>query len=590
MVFRSVILSVIASAVALAAAAQPVRVTSETADAALTRQITDELPSASAPETVFEARRQAKRAAERIEDYLNSQGYFAAEISHAVEAGPPITPMIKVEPGPKFDLAGVELEIESTTLTEFERGQLHTALTLKTGDPAIPQRILAQEAGLLTVLRSFGFGEAKALPRTLIGDREAGTLGIVFRFEAGPRLRFGDVIYPDGTRTRRDYLDRLIPFEEGDVFSPKSLAEYNRRLNASRSYTLSSAQLTGASDETVTEGEQVRDVIVTLNERQRYTFTAGASFSTSEGAGLTSGLTRRNATRRGDTLTGRLTLAQQTRGLAVDWRIPNVLAYNRSLAISGEATREETDAFDRDALTLLSVLEVKQSEHLTYALGAGSEFTREIDADSQANQTGERDLQIVSVSAAARLDYADSPLDPTRGWRADVRAEPAIAVGDRASQFFTLDGQVSAYTPLMDRKLIAAARLRSAFVYGAQIDDLPVSRRFFAGGGGSARGFEYQSVGPKNVDGNPTGGRGLLETSGELRWRGTRNLGYVAFVDAATVSTSEAPRFDDLRYSAGIGVRYKTVAGPIRFDIATPLDRQSGEDPIQIYVSLGQAF
>lgn len=584
MLNRVLVLAIALSVVASPATGEPVHIISDTGRESLIEAVRGEIVAGDAPETVFEARRQARRAAERAEAYLNSRGYFAAEVSHAVEAGPPIRPMLKVEPGPLFRLAEVQVDLAASDLATENETKLQQVLTLKQGDIALPSAIVAQEAGLLAALKSFGYGEAAVQARDVLGDRDAGTLDVTFRFNPGPRLRFGEVIFAEDVRTRRDYLDRLVPFESGELFTPEGLSTFNRRLGATRTYSVSSARLSETPRRVTSEGDEVRDVIVTLVERPRYTLSAGASVSTSEGPGVTTSLTRRNASRRGDTLTGSLTVAAQQRTFGVDWRIPNITAYDRTLALSADATREETDAFDREALTLDGVFEVRQSPRLTWALGVGSEFTREDDA------LGQRDLQILSASAGARLDHSDDPLDPTQGWRADVRAEPALAIGDRESQFFTLNGQVSAYQPLLSDRLVAAGRVRNAFVYGASIDDLPVSRRFFAGGGGSARGFAYQSVGPKDGDGAPIGGRGLLEFSGELRWRGRGNLGYVGFVDGATVSASEAPRFDDLRYSAGLGVRYKTVVGPIRFDLAVPLDKQPGDDPVQIYVSLGQAF
>jgi translocation and assembly module TamA len=332
-------------------------------------------------------------------------------------------------------------------------------------------------------------------------------------------------------------------------------------------------------------GDEIRNVQVEIEERDRYTLTSGTSFSTSEGPGLTASLTRRNATRRGDTLTGAMTLATLERAFEVDWRIPDVTAFDRTLVLSADIGREETDAFDKEAISLSGAFEVRASRRLTYTLGAASEVTREEDAFEQ------RDQQILSTSLGVRLDYANDPLDATKGWRIDARGEPGIVIGDREAQYLSLNGQISAYQPLdREQHFVIATRLRSGFVYGAALSDLPVSRRFFAGGGGSARGFEFQSVGPRDDEGVPTGGRGLMEVSGELRWRRDGPLGFVAFLDGASVTENEGVSLSDVRYSAGLGVRYDTVMGPLRFDIATPLDPRDGDAPIQLYVSVGQAF
>ena len=82
----------------------------------------------------------------------------------------------------------------------------------------------------------------------------------------------------------------------------------------------------------------------------------------------------------------------------------------------------------------------------------------------------------------------------------------------------------------------------------------------------------------------------MFEFSGELRWRRDRPLGFVAFVDGSTVSADQGINFGDLKYSAGLGLRYDTIIGPIRFDVAAPVDPAPGDDPVQLYVSIGQAF
>ena len=567
------------------AAAETVRVSSETASDRLLRQIEKQLDDQAAAETEFEARRQARRAAERIESYLNSKAYFAPDISYAIEPGEAPVPLVNVEPGVRFKIAAIETDLGDAVLSEAAAEAHSNVLILKPGEIAEPTEVIAQEAGLVAALRVSGYAEARALERQTLGDQEAGTLDLVYRIDPGPRIVLGEVIYPSNTRTRRAYLDRLIPFEAGVVYEPNLLSTFSRRLNATRQYSLASVQIDDTAQTVLPNGDEVRNVLVQLEERPRYTVTSGTSFSTSEGPGFTGSLTRRNATRRGDTITATATVATLERALGVDWRIPNFMAFDRTLVLSAEGGREETDAFDRESLTLSGTYEIRASRKRSFTLGAGSEFTREEDAFEQ------RDQQVLSTFLGARFDFADDPLDATKGWRVDARAEPGIVIGDREAQYFSLNSQLSAYQKLdQEAHFVLASRIRSGFVFGAALDELPVSRRFFAGGGGSARGFEYQSVGPRAADGTPTGGKGLLEVSGELRWRRDGPLGYVAFVDGASVVANESASFNDVRYSAGIGVRYDTLVGPIRFDIATPLDPRDSDDPVQIYVSIGQAF
>ncbi len=584
-VIKPWLIAFVAVTLSTCSAANAQRIESSSPDAALLSDLRAELAFSEQPSTVFEARRAARKAAQQGEDYLNSLGYFAAEVSYAVEPGETPNVALRIEPGPLFTFAVISVDTGGQALPLDAQEATNLVRVNEVGDKAIPKSIVAEEAGLLAALKSVGYSDARILERLVIGDREAGTIDLTYRLDPGPRVQLGRVIYVSNARTRRVFLDRLIPFEEGDIYTPQALATFNRRLNATRNYSFVSVQLSDEPTSVVDGGVEVRDVLVQLEDRDRYTLSTGASFSTTEGPGLTAGITRRNATRRGDTLSATMTLATLERTINVDWRIPNITALDRTLALSAEAGREETDAFDREAVTVSGAFEVRSSEHLTYVLGLGSEFTREEDAFEQ------RDQQILSTSLGLRLDYANDPLDATEGWRVDARAEPGIVIGDREAQYLSLNGQVSAYQALdKNQRLVVANRLRSGFIFGAALSDLPVSRRFFAGGGGSARGFEYQSVGPQDALGVPTGGRGLLEVSSELRWRREGPLGFVVFLDGASVSADQGIQFEDVRYSAGLGVRYDTLVGPIRFDIATPIDPDDGEDPLQFYVSIGQSF
>ncbi|MEO0608414.1 MAG: BamA/TamA family outer membrane protein [Pseudomonadota bacterium] len=582
---RSLLMAITLCALTLGSAAQGLRVTSDTARADLLEDVQRELAPGIVPSTQFEARRQARQAARKAKDYLNTKGYFSPEIAYAVDPGPPVQANVKIEPGPRYVFNEISVQTGNVALSETARRAIDTVRGLQSGDVALPQAILSEEAGLLAALRQAGYAEAQASERRLLGDRDAGTLDLTYRLMPGPRIRFGQVVFSENSRTRRSALARLVPFQAGDLYTPQALAVLNQRLNGTRMYRFVTVQLADQATGMNREGDEVRDVIVSLEDQNRYTLTGGTSFSTSEGPGLTAGLTRRNASRRGDTLSAGMTLATLERAFTVDWRIPNVTAFDRTLVLSSEIGREETDAFDREAITVSGAFDVRHSKHLSYTLGAASEFTREEDAFEQ------RDQQILSTSLGGRLDYADDPLDATRGWRVDTRVEPGVVIGDRAAQYVSLNGQISAYQSLDESsRFVAATRVRSGFVFGAALSDLPVSRRFFAGGGGSARGFEYQSVGPREADGTPTGGRGLLEVSSELRWRRDKPLGFVVFLDGASVSADQGVEVSDMRYSAGLGVRYDTLVGPIRFDLATPIDPDDGDDPVQVYVSIGQAF
>ena len=134
-----------------------------------------------------------------------------------------------------------------------------------------------------------------------------------------------------------------------------------------------------------------------------------------------------------------------------------------------------------------------------------------------------------------------------------------------------------------------AGRIRIGSIAGASLEDIAPSRRFYSGGGGSVRGYGYQDLGPRDAKNDPIGGRSLAEFALEARIRFGK-FGVVPFFDGGRLSTQSMPRFDHFQFGTGLGLRYYSTFGPIRIDVGTPLNRQKGDNPVAIQVSLGQAF
>ena len=200
---------------------------------------------------------------------------------------------------------------------------------------------------------------------------------------------------------------------------------------------------------------------------------------------------------------------------------------------------------------------------------------------------------IGAVPLFAQLDTSDSLLDPTKGFRAGLRLSPEVSRTNKMQSYYLraqFDG--STYQRVTD-KVVVAGRLRLGTIVGADLANIAPSRRLYSGGGGSVRGYGYQRIGPRDASGNPTGGRSLVEGAVEARIQTgffDGALSVVPFLDAGSVSQSVTPDLGTVRFGAGVGVRYNTGFGPLRFDIATPINPAPGDSRIAVYVSLGQAF
>ena len=200
---------------------------------------------------------------------------------------------------------------------------------------------------------------------------------------------------------------------------------------------------------------------------------------------------------------------------------------------------------------------------------------------------------VLGLPLRGAVDTSDNLLDPTRGFRAALRVSPEFSLsGGRKVGYARVQADASVYLPL-GKAAVIAARARLGSIAGAEIGDIAPSRRFYAGGGGSVRGFAFQEIGPRDAQGLPSGGRSLSEFSLEARVKTGLfggGLSLVPFVDAGSADVESSPHFRDLRLGAGLGLRYQTGFGPIRIDVATPIGRRTGESPVAVYVSLGQAF
>ena len=220
---------------------------------------------------------------------------------------------------------------------------------------------------------------------------------------------------------------------------------------------------------------------------------------------------------------------------------------------------------------------------------ATDERNRIVDGVARPRQT----YFVGSVFGRATIDTSDSLLDPTRGFRVTGFLAPETS-RTQGEQYYYLRNRVdAAYYQSVGERTVLAARLAFAGIQGADLIGIAPSRRLYAGGGGSVRGYGYQAIGPKNEFMEPIGGRSLVEASFEARI-GTGffdgAVSVVPFFDLGSVSTSTTPDFGEIKMGAGVGLRYATGFGPIRVDVGVPLNPEPEDSPVAVYVSLGQAF
>lgn len=545
-----------------------------------------------APSNRFEARRRARGALEAAEALLRSEGYYQPELEDVVEGEEAPVAVVNINPGRRFELAEVQVLWAETPPDPVTGTEVTGEIGLTPGQAGRAGDIISAEGRLIAGLTRRGYADAAAQPRRVVVDHATFTVQPSFRIAAGPLVRLDGARLETRGPTNPDWITGLAPWAEGEVYDPEDVAELERRLLETGVYDGVGVAL-APTDQTNADGN--RPIIVTLTDRPRRILEAGATFSTAEGSGVDLLWTWHNRFGRADTLVWQARAANVDSRLGVALSLPHWRRPGETLRLAGALLNEDTDAYRRTAVALSADLQQRlgKTSWVSYGVGldAGKYDENRFDPLTRMPINFDRDLLILTARGGAYLDRSNDPLDPTTGWRLSVSAQPTAVTGEDTAMFLRTEVQATGYLPLQDgAKTVLAGRVRIGSIIGGEELTVPSDRLFYSGGGGSVRGFEYQGVGPRLPDNTPRGGLSLFETSIEVRRDLWRSFQAVAFVDAGAIGFQETPNFNNLRYGAGIGLRYRLPFGPIRGDIAFPLDRRDGDADFQIYVSIGQAF
>jgi translocation and assembly module TamA len=534
---------------------------------------------------------------ELMQRILASEGYYDAVVDTRIDRGAreegqerqrrSITAVIDVKPGKRYTLADIIIDADPTIPPNL----IADNFPLSVGEPIVAQRIQGAEAAIALKLPEEGYPFAKVGQRDILLDGATGDGVYTLPVDIGKRSRFGGIETTGDLAFDAEHVEVLARFKRGDLYDSRMVDDLRQALVATGLFATVAAEPQPTGESAGDDTEYVT-MLVTQQAGPPRTIAASAGYGTGEGIRLEGSWTHRNLLPPEGALTFRGVLGTQEQGIGATLRRSNAGRRDRTLELVTEVTRSTYDAFN--AITGRVGARVSYDstpiwqKKFTYAYGVELIATREDDYDFA---TGERSYDfytILGLTGQVGMDRTDSLLDPTKGFRITSLIQPEGSLAGRFSPYARLRTDISGYYPVTD-SIVLAGRLRFGSILGAARERLAPSRRFYAGGGGSVRGFGFQELGPKDPNNDPIGGRSVNEAAFEARYR-FGNFGVVGFVDAGQVYRSSAPTFQNLRFGAGIGARYYTNFGPMRFDIATPIGRKPGEARVSVYVSIGQAF
>ncbi len=571
--------SLIAAAPALARS--PVHV--EVADEEVGDAIADLLPEREAPTSLFEAERVAEEAAARAAVWLRSEGYYAAEVAPDARENPPAA-TITIAPGPRFRFTAPALGYDGPAPDEEAQASALQALNgLHEGAPARAASVLEAEAAALGALQHAGYADAVSGERRVVVDHAAESVAVELSFSVGAHARLGALHLEPAGLFRQGFIDSIRNWSPGDPYQPDALTRLRRDLAATGAVSRVATRLAPA------DATGARDVVLEVEAAPRNAYELGFGYSSTDGFGVEAEWTRRNFTGRADALSVSTTLGEIRQDLTLALTRPHAAGLGHTANFGASLQHEENDAFTRQGVSLFASVDASTR------LRVGKSYGASLSADRFDNvASGVTDALALSTFADLRNDTTGFSLDPRDGSIFELRLEPTISTGDAALAFLRMTAEARVFESFAeDDTLTLAARLGAGWLepLAGSADDAPPDRRFYAGGGGSVRGYAYHSIYPRERDalGLAPGGDGMVEASLEARWRFHERWGAAFFVDGGTA-------FDDwsdagaLSWGAGLGVRYDLGFAPLRVDFAFPLDNDRAQSDGALYISIGQAF
>lgn len=524
-------------------------------------------------------------------DILNGQGFYDATVNIRAEVATvpdePSTVVLTVAPGRRYYLGEIMLAAPVVQPTDL----ISKNFVPKTGDPIVGDIILASEANIAVVLPQNGYPFATTGQRDILLDGETGIGDYTLPIDTGARSYFGAVRTEGTPAFDAEHVGILRRFKQGDLYDSRKVDDLRAALVATGLLSTVSVEPV-KSTEVAPDGTPYADLLVRQEAGPARTLAASAGYGTGQGFRAEASWTHRNLFPPEGALSVAGVLGTQEQSAGITFSRANAGRRDRNVDLSLSAIHSNYDAFEAFTGKLAGSISYVSTpiwqKKFTYAYGFELLGTSE---DGFDFTKGLRDRELYSILALpgqVGFDTSDDLLNPTKGFRLNLRVSPEASLGS-GTQIYArvlLDG--STYYQVKDN-IVMAGRLRLGSIAGIERGNLAPSRRYYGGGGGSVRGYGYQKLGPRDPNNDPIGGRSVNEAAVEVRYR-FGNFGVVGFVDAGQVYESSIPKFSNPSFGAGIGGRFYTNFGPIRLDVATPLNRQPGDSRVTVYVSIGQAF
>lgn len=510
------------------------------------------------------AEEQAKKAAQAL-------GYYQPRIESEVRGGEKPRLLLRIDPGEPVHLRNVTIRVEgpAASLKSFrtpDSYQLKPGAVLNHGRYEDAKRLIQNQAS------RYGFFSGRFTRQQLSVDPLAGVADIELVYDSGPRYALGKVSFTGDSLFDEDLLRRMVPFKNGAPYDSELIAELNQALQ-------SSGYFEGVRvDAAPTAAEHgVIPVAVRLETRKPRTMGLGLGYSTDVGPRVKANWTRHWVNPQGHSYGWEAEVSAPRQNVGLWYDIPLDPPLTDKLRFAGGYQNEEISGTD----TLSKLLTVGPEWHSKLPSG----WQRVVSLKYQREEYRLGDDSGLSNLLMPGLTYSylrsDNRIDPHNGYR--IQFDTKLAKEGVGSDTNLLYGTVllkGLTTAWDNHRFLGRVQFGGSATNGYK--SIPPSLRFFAGGDQSVRGYDYQTLSPKNSEGDRIGGRYMVAGSVEYQYSIAEKWRIATFVDQGnSFNKLELP---NLKTGVGVGLRWVSPVGPIRVDLAHAMNDDGG---IRLHFSMG---
>nr|WP_225425683.1 BamA/TamA family outer membrane protein [Pelagerythrobacter rhizovicinus] len=562
----------------------------------------EELQDGDSDDNIAQLAARAREDEELLAQLLRVYGYYDAQVIRTVggirpgreEAAQGPNVRFDIVPGPRYSFGAIDLG-QLDQAIDYE--SLRAAFEIQSGDPLSSDKIVEEQFDLDRALGETGYPFAEIDEPRLLVDHARTEGDLTMPVRPNGKYTFGEIVSGQPDFLSSEHLATIARFEPGDVYKRSLEQDLRRAIIATglvSTVTISKREVASPGGSEL--GEVALDVDMT--EAELRTIAGAIGYGSEEGYRVEASWEHRNFFPPEGAVRVRGIIGTQEQLAGLTFRRNNFGGRDRILNVDAYASTIDSPAFDARTVAFVASYERSSTllfqKPISWSVGLEAIATGERPPVTDESPPQPRRTYFVGALPMSVLyDTTNDLLDPTEGFRLGGRVSPEVSRSEGTESFYVRTQVDASYYQQVSDTVVLAGRARFGSIPGTAIENIAPSRRFYAGGGGSVRGYGYRKIGPRDENGDPTGGRSLAELALEARIKTgffDGALSVVPFVDAGTVSTSTTPDFETFRVGAGLGLRYQTGFGPLRIDVGAPLNPGPDDSPVAVYVSLGQAF